>query len=75
LANRPADEQFQSRAARMPPSRRTQAMSRFDEKNTKWLFDTLSPEVSGESAKLFIRFRILSMLGLVLAVFAAAALV
>jgi hypothetical protein len=50
-------------------------MSRFDEKNTKWLFDTLSPEVSGESAKLFIRFRILSMLGLVLAVFAAAALV
>ncbi|HMK72906.1 MAG TPA: hypothetical protein VK454_06185 [Myxococcaceae bacterium] len=49
-------------------------MSRSDEKSPKWLFDTLSPEVSGESAKLLTRFRILSMLALVVAVVAAAAI-
>ena len=47
-------------------------MSRFDEKSPKWVFDRQSPEVSGDSAKLLTRFRLLYILGLVSAVLAAA---
>ncbi|HXX29198.1 MAG TPA: hypothetical protein VEJ89_00595 [Myxococcaceae bacterium] len=46
-------------------------MSRFDEKNPQWLFENLSPEVSGESGRLLTRFRLLSILGLISAVLAA----
>lgn len=47
-------------------------MSRFDEKSPKWVFDNQSPEVSGEGGELLTRFRLLSILSLVSAVFAAA---
>lgn len=47
-------------------------MSRFNEKSPKWLFDNPSPEVTGESGKLLTRYRLLSILGLVSAVVAAA---
>ena len=47
-------------------------MSRFDEKSPKWVFHQQSPEVSGESGKLVARFRLLSILGLMSAVLAAA---
>jgi len=72
LANGRREAHLHSRAALLPAHWRNEAMSRINEKSPKWVFDTHSPEVSGDSAKLLTRFRLLSILGLVSAVFAAA---